>query len=229
MREKAIELGAFKYWVGTAMPGWDDRLLHRSGSYVRDRANGDFFRSSFTGATQSNADWAIITSFNEWAEGTMIEPSVSYGDTYLELSAELADVYRKTASSYITTPTETPVPTNTPTPSLTPTTTPTPTPTNTPTPTSTPTDTPTPTETPTPTPTPTPTLTPTNTPVVIAQSLPNAARAAGGVEIRPTPRPVNVASASDNLPLGIVAGAALMLMAAVLIGWGLGRRSKPSR
>jgi hypothetical protein len=243
VREKAIELGAFKYFVGTAMPGWDDRLLHRSGSYVRARANGDYFRASFLGVTQANSDWAIITSFNEWPEGSMIEPSVTYGDQYLNLAAELANTYRTTASNYVVAPTETPVPTNTPTPTDTPTVTPTftptptdtptPTPTDTPTPTptDTPTFTPTPTDTPTPTPVPTDTPVPTNTPVKIVQALPNAAKVAAGGDLKlatPTPQPVRApaASPSSSLPTGLIIGAAFLLVAAIVVGWTLGTRTR---
>jgi hypothetical protein len=99
VREKAIELGAFKYFIGTAMPGFDDRLTKRSGAIYQPRHDGEYFRQSFTGVTQSNADWAIITSFNEWVEGSQIEPSATYGDQYLNWAAELAQVYRTTASS----------------------------------------------------------------------------------------------------------------------------------
>ena len=251
VREKAVELGSFKYWVGTAMPGWNDTLLKRSGSFVRDRANGDYFRSSFLGATQSNADWAIITSYNEWLEGSQIEPSVSYGSTYLDLAAELGNVYRTTAGNYVTAPTETPVPTNTPTPSPTPTVTPTPTntptptstPTNTPTatdtPTATPTDTATPTETPTPTNTPTDTptptetplatATPTRTPVKISQALPNAAKAASGADIKPTPlpQPVIKESAADPETTTLLAlGSVCILGISMVVGWLIADRTR---
>jgi hypothetical protein len=241
VREKAIELGAFKYFVGTAMPGFDNRLISSSATY-RPRDNGEYFRQSFTGVTQSNADWAIVTSFNEWAEGSQIEPSVTYGDQYLNLSAELANIYRTTAGNYVTAPTETPVPTDTPTPTNTPTQTPTPTPTNTPTFTPTPTDTPTPTFTPTPTDTPIPTDTPvptntppapTDTPVVIARSLPAAAKVAGGttqptgVPAQPAPAPVVQKSAGGDVSLASVVGAVGLFVGSLGLGWLLGKRLRP--
>jgi hypothetical protein len=245
VREKAIELGAFKYFVGTVMPGFDDRLTGRSGTIYRPRDNGDYLRRSFEGATQSNADWVAVTSFNEWVEGSQIEPSVIYGDQYLNLSAELAQVYRTTASSFVTAPTETPVPTDTPTPTNTPTNTPTFTPTPTHTPTSTPTETPTPTATPTPTftpiptdtpiptPLPTDTLVPTETPVVIARALPAAAKAAGGESLKPTvepavvpSEPVAVAPATADPPLKTIIGGVLMFIGALGVGWALGLRSR---
>ncbi len=244
VREKAIELGAFKYFIGTAMPGFDNRLVS-SGATYRPRSDGEYFRQSFTGVTQSNADWAMITSFNEWAEGSQIEPSTTYGNQYLNLAAELANVYRTTASSFVTAPTETPVPTDTPTPTNTPTNTPTFTPTPTPTPTNTPTFTPTPTDTPTPTETPTPTFTPiptdtptftpvpTDTPVVIARALPAAAKVAGGGDIKPTltltkvqPVQHTEEASGDSFLIALVVGGALMFLGAITLGWLMGKRTR---
>ena len=37
-------------------------------------------------AIDSNPEWITITSWNEWFEGTQIEPSVSYGNSYLDLT-----------------------------------------------------------------------------------------------------------------------------------------------
>jgi hypothetical protein len=94
VRKAAQDLGGFRYWVATAMPGYDDTRLRGAGGFARPRANGDYYRATFSGAAQSGADWTLVTSFNEWLEGSMIEPSVSYGDTYLNLTRELAAAYR---------------------------------------------------------------------------------------------------------------------------------------
>ncbi len=161
--------GDFRYWVATVMPGYNDLVTGRSDAFVRSRNGGDFYRTCWEGAIQSEADWVVITSFNEWMEGTYIEPSVNYGDAYLDLTSELAADYQ--SADFIPTPTATPVITPTATPVLTPTATPVLTPTAahvltpTATPYITPTATPIPTETPirfsTPTSTPTPTFPPT--------------------------------------------------------------------
>jgi len=42
------------------------------------------------GALASNPEWITITTFNEWFEGAMIEPSVHYGNQYLDLTRHFA-------------------------------------------------------------------------------------------------------------------------------------------
>ncbi len=107
--------GAFRYWVATVMPGYNDFATGRADAFVRERGDGAFYRTCWEGAMRSGADWVIITSFNEWLEGTQIEPATEYGDAYLTLTASLAAQYRSMA----TLPTDTPAPA-TPTPSVQP-------------------------------------------------------------------------------------------------------------
>jgi len=169
--------GTHKLWVATVMPGYDDtHIAGRPGTYSHPRQNGAYYRQTWQAAMASQPDMIVITSFNEWREGTMIEPSVTYGDLYLNLTAELAAAYKANAppSAPTDTPTPAPPPTSSPTPTDTamPTETPTATATSTPSPSPTATSTATPTPTPTPTATSTPTLPPTATPTPTATSTP---------------------------------------------------------
>ena len=110
-RDKAAALGAPKLWVPVIMPGYDDRNTGRGDAFVRDREDGRYFERTFEAALASKPDWAIIVnSFNEWAEGSMIEPSVTYGDKYLSLARGFADRYRNYAPSANPVPVANPAP-----------------------------------------------------------------------------------------------------------------------
>jgi hypothetical protein len=53
-----------------------------------DRAGGAVYAATFEAAVASNPDWLLLSSFNEWVEGSYIEPGLLYGDTYLQLTRE---------------------------------------------------------------------------------------------------------------------------------------------
>lgn len=77
--------GAPKLWVATVMPGYDDILVR--GGFAQDREGGGYYGRSWAAAIASQPNWVIITSFNEWLEGSQIEPSVKWGDAFLGLTA----------------------------------------------------------------------------------------------------------------------------------------------
>lgn len=85
-------------WVSTAMPGWDNTYTQQSERYIRERGDGAFYRETFSAAAASGAEMIVITSWNEWWEGTNIEPSHNYGDFYLNLTRELIGEYKSSGA-----------------------------------------------------------------------------------------------------------------------------------
>lgn len=75
----------FKYRIstGTVLPGYDDTEIRSPGN-VLPRNELKTYQSYWNNVHEADPDWVIITSFNEWHEGTEIEPSNEYGFKYLE-------------------------------------------------------------------------------------------------------------------------------------------------
>ncbi len=96
-RAAAAKLGAPKVYVATVMPGYDDRKTGRGNAFAVGREDGAYYERSWQAAISSAPDWIIITSFNEWPEGTYIEPSQAYGTKYLELTGQWAAAFRGSA------------------------------------------------------------------------------------------------------------------------------------
>lgn len=93
--------GQTKLWVGTLMPGWDDtRSVGRpdlrvpSPAFARDRQGGTYYQNTFNAIIGTTPDMIIVHSFNEWIEGSQIEPGASYGDLYLNLTAQFAKQFK---------------------------------------------------------------------------------------------------------------------------------------
>ncbi len=83
-----------RLWVATAMPGYNDTNLPRANRFSVGRRDGAYYRETWAGAVASQPKMIIVNSFNEWPEGTQFEPSVSYGNLYLDLTRELVTAWR---------------------------------------------------------------------------------------------------------------------------------------
>lgn len=69
----------------TVIPGYDDTVIRVPGIAV-PRRGGLLYRALFERAIEADPDWILITSWNEWHEGSEIEPSVEHGKVYLNLT-----------------------------------------------------------------------------------------------------------------------------------------------
>jgi len=91
---KAQTVAPDKLWIPPVSPGCNDSAA-RATTCARDRDGGAYYQATWDGALASNPSWAVIVStFNEWMESTQIEPSVQYGDQYLQITRQNADLFR---------------------------------------------------------------------------------------------------------------------------------------
>jgi len=77
----------------TVIPGYDDTKIRKPGLKA-DRLNGQVYRVLWDEAIQAQPDWVLITSWNEWHEGSEIEPSLECGDQYLRITDPAALRFR---------------------------------------------------------------------------------------------------------------------------------------
>ena len=80
----------------TVAPGNDQRKAYKF-DYIMDRLDGRTYRTLWEEARKANPDWILITSWNEWPEGSEIEPSLELGETYLKITAEYAGPFLTSA------------------------------------------------------------------------------------------------------------------------------------
>mmetsp|Transcript_2728 Transcript_2728/g.6300 ORF Transcript_2728/g.6300 Transcript_2728/m.6300 type:complete len:425 (+) Transcript_2728:146-1420(+) len=107
-----------QYFIPSVGPGYDDTRIRPWNSHnTRDREGGDYYSRMWLAALESNPSCVSITSYNEWGEGTQIEPAdslemesgkASYlqypmGDPYFftNMTLDFAHRLRKLASEYV--------------------------------------------------------------------------------------------------------------------------------
>ena len=76
-------------FIPNIMPGYNDRNLKALDRPILERKEGEFYEDFWKTAgkfSDLSPRIVLITSFNEWHEGTEIEPSKEYGDKYLKLT-----------------------------------------------------------------------------------------------------------------------------------------------
>ena len=78
--------------VLTVIPGYDDSEIsaRKPPHPITGRFNGDTYKTLLSAAIETNPDWLFITSWNEWHEGSQIEPSYEFGTLYTDLTKQYA-------------------------------------------------------------------------------------------------------------------------------------------
>ena len=97
---RAWARATYPKWVATAgkriscltvIPGYDDSKLKRPAPRpTTERYGGETYRVLWQEAIAARPDWILITSWNEWHEGSEIEPSQENGDRELKATGEFA-------------------------------------------------------------------------------------------------------------------------------------------
>jgi glycoprotein endo-alpha-1,2-mannosidase len=77
----------------TVIPGYEDTKIRKPGLAV-NRYGGELYRAQWEEAIKADPHWVLITSFNEWHEGSEIEPSMEYEGRYLYLTGEYAEHFK---------------------------------------------------------------------------------------------------------------------------------------
>jgi len=98
--------GADRIWVATVMPGYNDVKIRPGSGFAKDREGGAYYERAWQAAIDSDPRWIVINSFNEWPEGSFIEPSVAFGDQFLGLTAGWGSRF-KSGSASVTAASET--------------------------------------------------------------------------------------------------------------------------
>jgi hypothetical protein len=77
----------------TLIPGYDDTKIRKPGLAV-PRHDGRSYAAQWEQAIEADPHWVLITSFNEWHEGSEIEPSAEFGRAYLDATAAYAKRFK---------------------------------------------------------------------------------------------------------------------------------------
>jgi hypothetical protein len=84
-----------KPFIAMVMPGYDDRRINPQGMVI-ERNNGLYYQTSWQAVKQRSPAAIILNSFNDFYQGTHIEPSEVYATGYLGLTQDLIDDFFST-------------------------------------------------------------------------------------------------------------------------------------
>lgn len=94
-----------KLFIPCVGPGYiDTRIRPWNNRTTRDREKGNYYDHMFAKAIESKAPYIAITSFNEWHEGTQIEPALPFKSpsfNYLDYAPLKPDHYLKQTKRWL--------------------------------------------------------------------------------------------------------------------------------
>ena len=82
-------------YIGGAMPGFHDHYKasgQGNGYTTYDRENGALFQRQLEAAKAAGLDWVQLSTWNDYGEGTIIEPTSEFKYQYLEIVQRFAGV-----------------------------------------------------------------------------------------------------------------------------------------
>jgi hypothetical protein len=84
--------------TATVIPGFDDSIANGGVDAIVDpRNNGTLYSTAWQDAIASNPDWVLISTWNEYHEGSGIEPTTAFGTQYLTETAQYAQQFMGSA------------------------------------------------------------------------------------------------------------------------------------
>jgi hypothetical protein len=99
--------------VATVSPGYDDTRLRGDRNPVIPREGGARYLATWAAARIADPDMVLVTSWNEWFEGTSVEPGTVNGELALRQTAEQATAWKAGSQPPAPTTTTTTAPTTT--------------------------------------------------------------------------------------------------------------------
>jgi hypothetical protein len=79
-------------------PGYDDSAVRGRATPIREREHGRFYEKSWRAALRSNAQIALVETWNENHEGTSVSETREYGREYIALTARYARQFKRHAT-----------------------------------------------------------------------------------------------------------------------------------
>lgn len=95
------------FFIPSVGPGYiDTRIRPWNAGNIRDREDGSYYERMFTSAIDCGAEYIAITSFNEWHEGTQIEPACPMSSDdgsfeYLDYQPQSSDFYLTETAKHV--------------------------------------------------------------------------------------------------------------------------------